>query len=90
MSNEKGFMLIDGLLAMLCFSVIAVILVPAVLTIQIAAKEAQAQLELHRTLYIELHSYDDREAFISQTENWTVEGGRICGKASARCIEINK
>ncbi|MFB9859952.1 hypothetical protein ACFPFV_11145 [Salinicoccus siamensis] len=90
MSNEKGFMLIDGLLAMLCLSIIAVTLVPAVTTIQTAAEEAQIQLELHRTLYIELLSYDDREAFISQTENWVVEGGRICGKASGECIKIKK
>lgn len=56
--NNDGFLLIDTLLAILTFSIIVTILVPALITLVQADKLSEQTLELKRDVYISLVSND--------------------------------
>ncbi|WP_175287043.1 type II secretion system protein [Salinicoccus roseus] len=84
--KDKGFMLVDSLLAMLIFGIIISVLMPAVMMLEQTMTESEETLEFNRRLYLEILSHEDFEAFRRSTSSYMIHDNRICSiKNEKRC-----
>lgn len=85
--KDDGFMMLDAILAMLIFSIIIGVLVPALMMIRTTIIQAENKLEFSRTLYIELLSHDAPEDF--EHDDYIRKGAAICDKDNAAlCVSL--
>lgn len=85
--KDDGFMMLDAVLAMLIFSIIIGILVPALMMIKTTVVHADDTLEFSRSLYIELLKHDTPEDF--EHADYIMKGDSICDKDNMElCVSI--
>lgn len=85
--KDDGFMMLDAVLAMLIFSIIIGVLVPALMMIRTTVIHAENTLDFSRSLYIELLKHDEPENF--QHEDYIRKGDAICDKENTElCVSL--
>ncbi|WP_411844326.1 hypothetical protein [Salinicoccus sp. HZC-1] len=85
--KDDGFMMLDAVLAMLIFSIIIGILVPALMMIKTTVAHADNTLEFSRSLYIEILKHDAPDDF--KHEDYIMKGDSICDKENMElCVSI--
>lgn len=85
--KDDGFMMLDAVLAMLIFSIIIGILVPALMMIKITIIDAENKLDFSRSLYIELLKHEPSENF--QHDDYIHKGDAICDRGNPElCVPL--
>src|SRR5699024_12770929 len=87
--KDEGFMMMDAVLAMLIFSIIISILVPALMMIRTTLTLAVEQLDFSRSLYIELLNDATPENFTH--DDYIQKAELMCRKESeALCLRVRE
>ncbi|HIW12229.1 MAG TPA: hypothetical protein H9891_03620 [Candidatus Salinicoccus stercoripullorum] len=85
--KDEGFMMLDAVLAMLIFSIIIGILVPALMMIRTTLTLAEEKLDFSRSLYIELLNDDTPENFTH--DDYIQKGDLMCAKENeSLCLRV--
>ncbi|WP_017548866.1 type II secretion system protein [Salinicoccus carnicancri] len=85
--KDEGFMMLDALLAMLIFSIIIGVLVPALMMIRTTVTLAEEKLDFSRSLYIELLNHDAPDNFTH--DDYILKGDSICAKKNETlCLRV--
>ena len=85
--KDEGFMMLDAVLAMLIFSIIIGILVPALMMIRTTLTLAEEKLDFSRSLYIELLNDDTPENFTH--DDYIQKGDLMCAKENeSLCLSV--
>lgn len=80
-------MMLDAVLAMLIFSMIIGVLIPALMLIRTTVIHADNTLEFSRSLYIELLKHDEPENFAH--DDYIRKGDAICDKNNTElCVPL--